>query len=261
MRQLLSTMALALTLMVSNIQLRSEEGFHGTWMSGAAADVKTFIFKVQSDRFTGLMCGPCDDPATVFRVEDGRILDGGRAAFFVNYDVGGPFFKKNGPYRERIVATPPMKPSNIGQAAGSDPAAGSMLKRVVGDETASISRETTPRVGEPKVSPIEGKWVAAGRVAPQNFILKVRDNTVWGLVCGPCEPDGVFLIDEGTIDGNNITFYINHIDTPRSATRKSGLQRNIMRGTISGNVMKFKWVREGAEDQPGGEITMIGPIR
>ncbi len=110
-------------------------------------------------------------------------------------------------------------------------------------------------------SPLEGKWVAAGRTGnQQNFILKIRDNTVWGLVCGPCRPEGVFLIDDGTADGNQVTFYINHLDTPPSA-RTAGLSRNHMRGTLTGNVMKFTWVREGAEDQPGGEMTLIGPIR
>jgi hypothetical protein len=39
------------------------------------------------------------------------------------------------------------------------------------------------------------------------------------------------------------------------------VNRNVMRGTLTGNVMKFTWVREGAEDQPGGEMTLIGPIR
>ena len=92
------------------------------------------------------------------------------------------------------------------------------------------------------------------------LFLKVRDNKIWGLICGPCNPEGVFMIDDGTFDGNNLTFYINHLDTPPSA-RRTGLTRNIMRGTLVGNVMKFKWVREGAEDQPGGEMVLIGPIR
>jgi hypothetical protein len=34
-----------------------------------------------------------------------------------------------------------------------------------------------------------------------------------------------------------------------------------MTGILSGNVISFKWVREGAENQPGGEMVFIGPIR
>ena len=51
------------------------------------------------------------------------------------------------------------------------------------------------------------------------------------------------------------------IDTPPSPQRK-GVQRNIMTGTLAdNNVMRFNWVREGAETEPGGEIVMTGPIR
>jgi hypothetical protein len=71
------------------------------------------------------------------------------------------------------------------------------------------------------------------------------------------------MIDEGRIDGDTITFYINHIDTPPDAGRQ-GIQRNVMTGKITGspnpNIMKFTWVRELSPNQTG-EIVMIGPIR
>ena len=50
-----------------------------------------------------------------------------------------------------------------------------------------------------------------------------------------------------------------HIDTPPSD--RTGVSRKIMRGTLVDNVMKFKWVREDAENEPGGEMVLIGPIR
>jgi hypothetical protein len=34
-----------------------------------------------------------------------------------------------------------------------------------------------------------------------------------------------------------------------------------MKGVITGNVMKFRWVRAGRDSEPGGEMTLIGPIR
>ena len=71
------------------------------------------------------------------------------------------------------------------------------------------------------------------------------------------------MIDDGRIDGDTITFAINHIDAPHSAERR-GIDRNLMRGTIGRignvNVMKFTWVRDGHPDQTG-QIVMIGPIR
>jgi hypothetical protein len=102
--------------------------------------------------------------------------------------------------------------------------------------------------------------VAVGQSAQQNLILKVRGQKVWGVICGPCTPDIVALVDDGTFDGTTVKFYINHIDTPPNPQQR-GVRRNIMTGTLSGNVIKFKWVREGAETQPGGEMVFIGPIR
>jgi hypothetical protein len=70
------------------------------------------------------------------------------------------------------------------------------------------------------------------------------------------------MIDEGSVDGDTVTFYINHIDTPPGPNRQ-GIQRNVMTGKISGspnaNVMKFTWVAE--QSAQTGEITMIGPVR
>ena len=67
-------------------------------------------------------------------------------------------------------------------------------------------------------------------------------------VVTPISPVGWQL----TFDGETVTFYINRMDTPPSA-RKFGINRNHMRGKLVGNVMKFTWVREEADDQPGGE--------
>jgi hypothetical protein len=247
--------------------LVAAEGLSGTWTAGAGPGLRTFVFKVQGDRFYGIVCGPCDDPATVFRIEDGRSADAEHVAFFIRYDVGGPRFKEIGPYRDQVTATLAANQWTLrAQREGSAEApVTTVLKRVVenyvGISAAPAPAGASARSAESKPSPLEGKWVAAGRVSQQNFILKVRDNKVWGLICGPCRPEGVFMIDEGTVDGDVMTFYINHLDTPPSAARTTGLNRNVMRGTISGNVMKFKWVREGAESEPGGEMVLIGPIR
>jgi len=246
------------------------EGLSGTWTAGSsttAQTAQTVVLKVQGDRLTGIVCGPCDDPAAVFRIEDGRLLDRERITFFIRYDVGGPLFRKYGPYRDQVTATRSENQLTLrAQREGeTENPVTTVLTRVVDtyvgvDLAAPSGAIASGSTGASKPAPIEGKWVAAGRVSQQNFILKVRDNKVWGLVCGPCKPDGVFMIDDGTFDGNAMTFYINHLDTPPS-TRKAGLNRNIMRGTLVGNVMKFKWVREGAENEPGGEMILIGPIR
>ena len=244
----------------------------GTWTAGDGPDARIYIFKVSGDRVTGIVCGPCDDPARVFRIEDGRILGDDKAVFYIRYDVSGPAFQRYGPYREKVDALTGRNQLKLSARPEVDPNAAPAsvsLKRVVENfELAPHSLSPAPASSQSatstSTSSIEGRWVSVGRTAQQNWILKVRDNRVWGLVCGPCTPSVVAMIDEGRIDGDTITFYINHIDTPPDAGRQ-GIQRNVMTGKISGsgnaNIMRFTWVREQSPAQGGGEIVMIGPLR
>ena len=239
----------------------------GTWTAGEGPDARIYVFKVSGERVTGIVCGPCDDPASVFQIEDGRLLDGDRASFFIRYDVGRPGDRRDGPYRERVDASLARNLLKLSARPEADPGAApttASLTRVV--ENFEFRPRPLPPPGAPgpsSASSIEGRWVSVGRTAQQNWILKVRDGRVWGLVCGPCTPAVVAMIDEGRIDGDTITFYINHIDTPPDPGRQ-GIQRNVMTGTRSGspntNVMRFTWIREQSPDQ-SGEIVMIGPVR
>ena len=193
------------------------DGAISTWVSGAGPSAKTFVLKARGTTFTGAVCGPCDDPATVFRIE-GTASDDTHASLVM---FGGP------------AATPPAM----------------ALTRVDGSGTLAVTVKSVPAQKAPQ---LDGRWIAAGRVAQQNFTLKLRDgNVVWGVICGPCDkPAGVFLLEDGALDGDAISFFIHHTD-----------RRNHMKGAITGNVMRFKWVREGRENEPGGEMTLIGPIR
>ena len=123
------------------------------------------------------------------------------------------------------------------------------LTRVDGEGSLEV---TVKSVAAPNTPRLDGRWVAQGRAAQQNVTLKLRDrDKIWGVICGPCDkPAGVFLIEDGVLDGEAISFFIHHTD-----------RRNFMKGVITGNVMKFKWVREGRENEPGGEMTLIGPLR
>jgi hypothetical protein len=192
------------------------DGTISNWVSGTGPSAKTFVLKTRGTTFTGVVCGPCDDPSTVFRIADGVATDDTHASLTI---VG--------------AALPPAI----------------TLTRVDGDGTLTATVKSLPAPPAPR---LDGRWVAAGRVAQQNFTLKLRDgDTVWGVICGPCDKAaGVFLIEDGTLAGDAISFFIHHTD-----------RRNHMRGVITGNVMKFKWVREGRESEPGGEMTLIGPIR
>jgi len=182
----------------------------------------TYVFKSVGDTFVGAACGPCDDPATVVRIVGGTTSSPGHVSFSM---IGGP-----GP---STTSTITLKHAGDGKT----------LVATVKSEPAPL----TPRLV------LDGRWVAAGRTAQQNVTLKLRDdNKVWGVICGPCDkPEGVFLIDDGAFSGDAISFFIHHVEN----------RRNFMKGVVTGNVMKFKWVREGQENEPGGEMTLIGPIR
>ena len=193
------------------------DGAISTWMSGAGPSARTYVFKTHDHTFVGAVCGPCDDPSAVFRIADGAATDDTHASFSI---VGGK-----------------GTPSKL------------TLTRVDGEGSLEV---TVKSVAAPNTPRLDGRWVAAGRVAQQNVTLKLRDgDKVWGVICGPCDkPAGVFLVEDGALDGDAISFFIHHVD-----------RRNFMKGVIAGNVMKFKWVREGRENEPGGEMTLIGPIR
>jgi hypothetical protein len=227
-----------------------------------------FIFKASGDRFGGIACGPCDRAASVFRIEDGR-MDGDRISFVVSYGAGGPRSKELGSYRDRVSGSIVNgRLALTAQPEGRTAAALKLsLKRVVEGFVPNMTNvppssllAADPVADSAPSSPIDGRWVAVGARAQQNLTLKVRGQKVWGVICGPCTPDIVALVDDGTFDGTTVKFYINHIDTPPSP-QQQGVRRNIMTGTVSSNVIRFKWVREGAETEPGGEMVFIGPIR
>ena len=236
--------------------LQAADLVSGTWTAGDGAATRVYVFKLSGDRLTGITCGPCDDPASVFRIEDGRMLGEDRATFLIRSKAG----------RQRVeasLASNAMKLSARPEADAKATATTASLTRVVKDFELTPQPLPPPPAssGRAPVAAVEGHWVSVGRTAQQNWILKVEGSEVWGLVCGPCTPAVVTMID-GRIDGDTILFYINHIDTPPSGTRK-GIQRNVMTGTITGgdnaNIMKFKWISEGSGNT--GEITMMGPLR
>ncbi len=199
------------------VQVGAVDATISNWTSGTGATAQTYVFKTRGSTFTGVVCGPCDDPSTVFRIADGVRLDDTHVTFSI---------------------------------AGT--AIGSTTVRLTSVDGPGVLEATVKYVPQPKTGRVDGRWVAAGRTAQQNVTLKLRDvDNVWGVICGPCDkPAGVFLLEDGKLAGDNISFFIHHTD-----------RRNFMKGVITGNVMKFNWVREGHESEPGGQMTLIGPIR
>jgi hypothetical protein len=232
----------------------------GTWTAGDGPEARIYVFKAVGDTFNGIVCGPCDNFASVHRIEDGRVVGADRASFFIRRDGGR---------RERVEATLAQNLMTLSARPEADSTAAPSsvsLKRVVenfelGDRPLPAAPPRSSGAASTQPS-IEGRWVSPGRVAQQNWILKVQDGNLWGLVCGPCTPAVVAMID-GHIDGDTVRFYINHIDTPPSPNRQ-GIRRNVMTAKLpgpgNGNLMRFNWVSEQTPTNTG-EIVMIGPLR
>ena len=253
-------------LVAATPRVEAADLLSGTWTSGEGASAQTYVFKVTGKQFTGIVCGRCDDPDSVLEIEDGRILDESRATFVIRHDAIERTGQPMAMYRERVEALLGRNTMTLSVRADSNdkgPTASRTLARVVPDFELADRPLPGPIGASGTASPSfkAGHWVSAGRVAQQNWILKVRDNRIWGLVCGPCTPAVVTMVD-GRIAGDTISFNINHIDTPPDAARQ-GIQRNVMSGTIgtgdNGNIMRFKWVSEGRPDRTG-EIVMFGPL-
>src|SRR6185295_20070895 len=68
--------------------VRAADLLSGTWTAGDGPSAQTYIFKVSGDRISGIVCGPCNDAAAVFRNEDGRLLGEDRASFLVRGAAG-----------------------------------------------------------------------------------------------------------------------------------------------------------------------------
>jgi hypothetical protein len=117
--------------------------------------------------------------------------------------------------------------------------------------------------GQIKRDDLEGKWIAdSGNGAPQAFVFEVRGEKITGVTCGPCDPAHVFIIEDGSVTGDKITFYIRHEDRGEGLA-KYGPYRDVVTGTIAGNEIHVRWHREGGgeNEAPHGEMVLIGPLR
>jgi hypothetical protein len=110
---------------------------------------------------------------------------------------------------------------------------------------------------------VQGKWIADnGSGSPQSFVFELRGGKLSGVTCGPCDPAHVFVIEDGSISGDKISFFILREDRGENLA-KSGPYRDMFMGTLNGNEIHGQWHREGAgaNEGPHGEMVLIGPLR
>ena len=106
----------AALLLCSVSGLHAADLVSGTWTSGIGTSVRVYVFKASGDRLTGIVCGPCDNPTSVFRIEDGRMLSDERATFFIRNSTG----------RERVDASLARNIMNLSARPETDAKAATM---------------------------------------------------------------------------------------------------------------------------------------
>jgi len=114
-----------------------------------------------------------------------------------------------------------------------------------------------------KPEDLQGKWIAdSGNGPAQVFVFEIRGDKITGVTCGPCDAAHVFVIEDGSIKGDQIRFFILHEDRGEGLA-KYGSYRDAVTGTLAGNEIHIRWHREGGPENeaPHGEMVLIGPLR
>jgi hypothetical protein len=118
---------------------------------------------------------------------------------------------------------------------------------------------------QPSLSQIQGTWrfvpppgAPAARGPAQVLIFKLTGNTIWGVI-GSGDVQNTWPLEDGKLEGDTFTFYINHFDTGNS-TDKLGQYRNVLVGKLMGDmIVDIKWRREpgGPDDGQGGSMPSL----
>jgi hypothetical protein len=114
-----------------------------------------------------------------------------------------------------------------------------------------------------KPADLAGKWIADNGIgAPRVFVFEVRGDKISGVTCGPCDAAHVFVIEDGSVTGDKIKFYIVHEDRGEGLA-KYGPYRDVVTGIVDGNEIRAQWHREGGSENeaPHGDMALIGPLR
>ena len=101
-----------------------------------------------------------------------------------------------------------------------------------------------------------GWYLEGNQLVIRPFPAAARDVSLWYINNGD-------VITHYAEDGQFESDTVFNLGTPtlgRLDRRRNAYAGSMLR-VITDNVMKFKWVREGQETEPGGEMTLIGPIR
>ena len=222
-------LCLAAPLILAGFSLRAADSTDkftsSTWYAGTGPRTQIWILNVRGNSITGAVCGPCDDPRSMAPIVDGRVIDANHITFFIPSRSAGRLVRP-------IRAPPGMRYASPSQAIPRTSTPTLKAKpghRIRSIRTGSCFRRSNAErsmknliwvvvasaalfAADVKPADLSGKWIAdSGNGPAQVFVFEARGDAVdlrCDLLRAHCDAARVFVIEDGSVMGDRITFYI-----------------------------------------------------
>ena len=236
----------------------------GSWVTEGQGAHYMYIFAVQGDRISGVVCTRCFDLNNLAFVSDGR-FEGDALSFTLLHDPGD-----GKPYRETFRGKVGEGRMTLTMSREGKPkqAVAVTLRRPIPNAAALLAEGRRPGGPEPfmtsgppeSLTPekVLGVWRAP--TGPTAYLLKQVGDRILGIACDSKCEDGSYsaFIESVVISRNTLLVDIAHVDAagePTANLLSLYLSQGRLTGTYIGNTRpdrrnNFVWVRQHDPDAP-----------
>jgi hypothetical protein len=240
----------------------------GSWITEGAGARYMYIFAVQDDRLSGVVCTRCFDLDNLAFVSDGRV-EGDALSFTLLHDRGD-----GKSYRQTFRGTVAGGRMTLAASREGNPeqSVAVTLRRPDPNAAALLAEGRRPGGPEPYMpaGPPEtltpekllGVWRAP--TGPTAYLLKRVGDRILGLACDARCEDASYsaFIESAVISRNTLLVSIAHVDAagePTANLLSLYLSRGRLTGTYVGNTRpdrrnNFVWVRQHDPDAPKDSV-------
>jgi len=236
----------------------------GSWVTEGTGAQYMYIFSVQGDRISGVVCTQCFELKNLAFISDGR-LDGDAVSFTLLHDRGD-----GKPFRERFRGKvgPGRLTLTASRQGAPEPAATITLKRPTPRAAALLAEGRRPGGPEAFMTPgppeplttekVLGVWRAP--MGPTAYLLKHVGDRILGIACDSKCEDGSYsaFIESVVISRNTLLVSIAHVDAagePTANLLTFYLSQGRLTGSFVGNTRpdrrsNFVWIRQHDPEAP-----------
>ncbi len=236
----------------------------GSWITEGAGAHSMYIFAVQGDRISGVVCTRCFDLNNLALVLDGRV-EGDALSFTLLHDRGdGKSYRET--FRGKVGGDRMTLTASRGGT--SERSVAVTLRRPTPHAAAILAEGRRPGGPEPYMPPgppepltlekVLGVWRAP--TGPTAYLLKQVGDRILGLACDAKCEDASYsaFIESAVISRNTLLVSIAHVDAagePTANLLSLYLSQGRLTGTYIGNVRpdrrnNFVWIRQHDRDAP-----------